>query len=979
MSFVLYNDILSGMEELNNIDEKSVVSEKSDALETSPVSDESNVDSESPVAPESSEVPESSVPAATAGASVALENQKTPAMPENPAESIPEKKGRNKKRRNPIFRFIRFIFLLILFIILAIAAWVAFSIFNKKNPLAMLPPDYSMYVRMDSAWDTLNPLLDLRAADILLSSPDFKNIRGAFMAFRASPLRQNPVVAQLASRRVDLALYTSEDGKHDFVAVMELGPLSAVSRLAPFVLPHIKIKQLKDLSYVQSVGDSYFEYKSGDSVFYVKPCRNLLVAASSPSVFEKSMRANNDTAYTNEEIELINQKTDEPVHIVMDSKKLLSAFVSGNDMLNQLSSVIAENTHGVLSLGITDSDVNLSAKIPCTANDQVPESITKLISRNSTVPSIINKMSGRVQYYTVLNIGSVQELKEAAFPLLPKNMNAESLWSTGQTMSKMLFGMTLDELLYSWTGDEICVLGMEGTDSPVFAIQVTDEDKRQKVFKKLMDSILLKDDTSLILDGVRLPRVGLPKFFEGLLSLFKVTLPSPYYMVFEDFIYFSESAQALSGIYTSVNEQNLIAKNMYWREVSEKQSADAAVSMYYNLEKSVPFFLRGDSAVTKALSLYSIGRCDIGFSDSSLVFNLSATARHTGDLRAIPGFPIKLEGAANGNMVLEKAKNPAYIYWTEKPGTIKSMEAASTKIYSLDLKVSSGETVYLASAESTPKQGLLWAVTSKGTVYLLNNKLEAEKGFPLVLRSAVSGPVNTSGSTVLVPLESGDLAIVDTDKSVKEISLPLIGQVKSAPAVLDRTIAVYDKSFAGSILILQDGVVTNAENPLPVDGIAFGSPALLKKEESLYVAFITQAGSLSVWKDGEMLAGFPIQLEGVFYNNVVTDGSALYVLSSDAMIYRVSLDGTVLQVHVPDATSREGLISVIAPDEEFHKNLYVSIDGNLLYGFSGSLELLSGFPVVGFGVPAFVDVNGDKSADCFVLTLDKKLNAWNIR
>ena len=40
---------------------------------------------------------------------------------------------------------------------------------------------------------------------------------------------------------------------------------------------------------------------------------------------------------------------------------------------------------------------------------------------------------------------------------------------------------------------------------------------------------------------------------------------------------------------------------------------------------------------------------------------------------------------------------------------------------------------------------------------------------------------------------------------------------------------------------------------------------------------------------------------------------------------------------------------------------------------------MAGYPLAGCGKPAFADINGDHYADTFVLTLDNKLNAWNLR
>ena len=132
-------------------------------------------------------------------------------------------------------------------------------------------------------------------------------------------------------------------------------------------------------------------------------------------------------------------------------------------------------------------------------------------------------------------------------------------------------------------------------------------------------------------------------------------------------------------------------------------------------------------------------------------------------------------------------------------------------------------------------------------------------------------------------------------------------------------------------------------------GIAYGSPAILEKEGDVYTAFVTQAGGLTIWCDKEGKVGFPLEkrLWGVFYTNVVSNGKYFYAIASDGMIYRISLDGGVVSVKIPNASAKEPSLSVV------ENNIYVGIDGNLIYGFNENLELLQGFPITGTGNPVF--------------------------
>ena len=85
-----------------------------------------------------------------------------------------------------------------------------------------------------------------------------------------------------------------------------------------------------------------------------------------------------------------------------------------------------------------------------------------------------------------------------------------------------------------------------------------------------------------------------------------------------------------------------------------------------------------------------------------------------------------------------------------------------------------------------------------------------------------------------------------------------------------------------------------------------------------------------------------------------------------------------MSVKIPDAACREGFLSALKMNEKGNMNIFVSLDGNSLYGFNENLELLPFFPVSGWKNPVFTDVNGDSRSDIILLTADDKLAAWSV-
>ena len=153
---------------------------------------------------------------------------------------------------------------------------------------------------------------------------------------------------------------------------------------------------------------------------------------------------------------------------------------------------------------------------------------------------------------------------------------------------------------------------------------------------------------------------------------------------------------------------------------------------------------------------------------------------------------------------------------------------------------------------------------------------------------------------------------------------------------------------------------------------------MYKKGKTEYISMITQNGNLYLWENGEVKSGFPLKLPGVFFSNVVHNGNYLFAISDTAELFRISNEGAFMSVKIPDAACREGFLSALKMNEKGNMNVFVSLDGNSLYGFNENLELLPFFPVSGWKNPVFTDVNGDSRSDIILLTADDKLAAWSV-
>lgn len=889
-----------------------------------------------------------------------------------------------KKKKTGFIVLISFCCVLGVLLLLCLG-WILYASFNKATPVSLLPHNFSLYVHTEDAWHSLEPLLDLQATDIFLSQESYISFRETIMQFRQSPLRTNAFISDLLSRPVHIGFYNSEQESQDFIAVLEMGIYSSLTRLASLWLPLIKLDNAQDLSIdkIKNTNGTYFEIRTGTESYYLKPYKNTVVVSSNLQLFTLACAGNQDILYPKEVLDLVNQKIQDPIKILVDAQQFARMAATDNDILKPLPEFINAEAKSLISLGISDSEVHITATIPLNLNDSVPyglQPIADILKINSTLPALLSKLGETTQYYTLINTDSISLLKNAGFSFLPEEMGAENLWANGNTLSQAFLGLSLDELIFSWSAGEVAAIGMEGFNTPAFAIKIEDENKRQQVFDRALSSFIVKDDTSLILNGVRLPRIYFPSFVEGILSMMNISLPHPYYFVHDGFIYFSESPETLAAIFNASQGGKTISSNQNWETVSQNHGLNSTVSLFYDLERSRPFFLRSNSVFSDILELYSIGRLDMQLEDSNLKMNLTVMTRKAGQLRNIPGFPKELKGK-NGQLVAQKGNNPQYIFWVEDEKIIKSMNVSSMEI--TEKKMNSK--VSLCPAVQGTGEGTLWAVTEEGAVYLLKNPLKEVSHFPILLKSHPATAPVAYGEGIAVITVDDTMHIISQTGDTTPISLSIQGSVQAAPEVFQDILAIYDKGFSGNILLLKG---TEQMQQVPVLGLAYGSPSIMNKGEN-YMAFLTQAGILKIWKLTETSVEEIVttKLNGVFFTNVVNNGNYFFALSEQGMLYRIALDGSVLTVQLPDMTAKEGVITVASPATMYStakttvqsSNIYVGVDGNVIYGFNEHLELLPGFPVTGKGKPIFIDANGDNAADCFTITMDNKLTAYNLR
>ncbi|WP_027727567.1 hypothetical protein [Treponema sp. C6A8] len=890
-----------------------------------------------------------------------------------------EEKSKKKKLPLPV-RLLLIPVKIVLGIIALVIIWCTFCFFNRTSSVSAMPDGFALYLRSDSVWETVNPLLDIDASLVLLSTPEFQNFRQPFLELKKSPLRNNFFVKTALSRRVDTAVYNfNENEKLDAVFILDAGILSGFTRLIPFCIKNLKLQpqNLKINTFKNEYG-TYFELE-GTGYFVIH--KNLVIFTMNDKNLSKIMTFSNKGKYNDYEMNIFNEKMKEPLRIAVNSSNVVENFSSmlQNPYINSIVKNLSDQEYSILNFGISESNLNISLSVPFSIPEEAADNpLLKLISKDSKVPSLLPKLADTVQYYTLINCGSLRELKDAALIAL-QDKNIAEKWSITDYRCKLIFGKPLEELLFSWTGDEFIAFGIEGKAEPVFGIKISDESKRQEIFDTIFSSIILQSNDSLLVDGIRLPCIELPPFLSALVTAFGIDIPRPYYLVTDGFIFFSQSPENLVGFNSALKIDNRLSKNENWKAVSSLQSLYSSLSIYYNLERSVPFFVRGNSTLSKIIRLYNLGRFDLDVKDATLTLNLQSANVQNGSVLNIPGFPKKLSEDTSHTLIASNAPKSNLIFWKEGLEKIRMLNLST---------FAEGETVIsdleylIAASEETASEsgGEIWAVTKQGLCFLLDKNLQAVKGFPLMLGVSTLCQPTVYKSSLMIATRDSTLCFVSSKGDVKTIETSAEENIRSTPSVFGDYIAFYEKGFLGGVHILKN-LKEITETPFEIDGIAYEAPCLFKKDSKTYAAFITQAGLLYLFdlQTKSVVSGFPVKLDDIFYVNVKAADDYIFALSSSGNLYRVSMeDASSTLIKIPHLSAQSGRITVCDYDKNKSEEIFVSGEGNQLYGFSSSLDMLYKFPVSGYGNPVFADINSDNKKDCIVITFDSKLNALNV-
>ena len=863
-------------------------------------------------------------------------------------------------------------------------AWVTFSLMGRVKPSALIPDSASVRISVSHPVRLVDRVMSHESLEEISATPALAHVIPLFAL-----LRENRLLRFAARGSLEAAILPSGP-----VASWDMGLCAPLLRILPVISFFYNIP---NLYYVHAGKNSRFELRMDNgATLYIGPYRNLLFITGNSAMYES--RAALETPPSGELFSIIKPSSYDAA-ILLSDEFMGSLLAEQNPAIAAIINNIDFDSRVEAGLSIYPQKLEFRLAAPVSSREP---SLSRILSQRSGAPLMAERIPAAAQYATILSAGTLQELYQAALVFSP---GLDDTLKSAETSSRLLLGMPLSDVLFSWSGKEFAVFGMEGRPHPVYAFQIADERKRQQVFDKAFKSIALNEDNRLSLDGRRIPRIEVPDFLQKLLQKWDLFLPSPYYIVQKDFLLVSESAEALLSALRAMQRNDVLPKTAVWKNISGAKAATSSFSLYYSLDLSMPFFLRRATALSGFLSLYRQGLARMVFNKGVVDIALSLVPGSGRGVTLVNGYPLEAGARPSNRIYGAGSADNSYIFYTSGDSAM-SLNIANNTAYELIGQGTGGfapANAWIVPADGVPVKPApsdkntphAWVITTSGRVTLVDAHMEPAQGFPVLTGLRLSSaPAAYEGRLYLCD-EDGKVHTVDENGEMGVWETSFIAAVRSPPSFLTVTAkkssstyaAVYPKSFFGEIWLLDADGTALPNWPAPISsgyaGISYGSPLLFTHNDRVLVAFVNQAGELLLYdENANLVPPFPLNLNGVFYIQPVFDGTYLWLASADGSFFRVDIDGEVLYQHITGfSVMEEGFITAFDCNGDKVPEVFITGEGNALHAYTRNFRSLEGFPLPVWGKPFFIPAQGgsSKKAEIFGMGMDKRLYRWQFR
>ena len=898
-----------------------------------------------------------------------LENDNEASLEE---KKRPETKEVKVKKKHGVFFKIGMTFLVIvLVLLLPVAGFLIYSAIDGINPIEYLPEGHYAYVNIDSAGELLQKTLSMQTLDSVLNSPETAQLQGTIRSFRASPMLSSWWFGSASNISLDIAAYPNGS----FLIFAKLGFRSAGTRLLPLILkfkPDL-LADLKELKALEENGISFWQYDlGGGQAIYFLNYKDSVIASTSKDLFFSALSKKHEDEHIKTLRKFIKEKKGGTLSILSDVNYFTKDTPKDDSISNNVVRALNFPENAKIDLSLDYKDIRLSGLCKWETES---EGLNTILQRQAFIPGILNRLPKSADYISLINMGDPQFLFQNGKDILGSSILQS--YNSANKASKFIFNKSIDDLLFSWMGEEIGVFEVKQSDVPIFFVSLKDEKLCRQAFELIYTSFFVNRNISAIVDGIRIPRIEFPDILTALLRAFKVELPTPFYVIEGGYLYLSQSAEALASTLNDVKRGDLLVKTENWKNITKSFSPETSVFVYYNLENQVPSFLRTNQVLQSVLKGFGRGLISIRFEKEKTVkFEVYAQKTEAHSLGELSAFPFEFNSKLSSYIYCGKGTNNVpFAYWV-----------SGTNLYALNLADKQLKSIKLddkAYLNLDIKKGIVdsvWAVSARGTVYKTDYNLEVSSGFPILTGEKLSSSPAIIQDKIVVPLANKPVLLYVDSSASFYYSDEMNTRLKATPSVYGNFITAIPRSFDSYMYIFDDKGKIISGYPKELDGISAVQPILYKN--NTYEAVLTEQGlfslkpSLIQGKEGEVHSidlNSSCKTQPVYSENL----KMFFLITDNGFLYKIDTECNIIdKISLKQKNASDYLITLIDLDSDGYDDVLVSGGGNSIYAYSANLSPINGFPVAGTGIPYLIDVDGNGRPELITCGIDNRIHSY---
>ncbi len=866
---------------------------------------------------------------------------------------------------------------LILIPILVLGVSLVLTLVKLEHPWKHIPADYSAYVRIDSLtglhdeWLAGSPL---RA--ILQDDQSLSGFESLFRTLGASGFASNQVLRTIADTNAHIVV-----GKDDsLLIIIDLGWRSALTRV---VLPFAGTFGVPGLARSDEDGIAWFSYGTGRSQPLLAHIReNLLYLSFERKTISKALAlaGGPDSLFVAERspiIEKFSQATlsrQAKLSLLVDGQTINKILAGSGEQAARFGSSLVWNDKVLLSASIDEKRLDLHLESSLKSGDQAWSGLWESVSGD--LPSLA-RIPESAYFYTAFRARDSKILVNSWAAL--SGADALAILKQAEDGARTLFGVGLDQLLWSWFNGEAGIFYLGDSREPVVFLGVNDVATMESVLQRLDQSLVLDIDKSLLLDGVAVNRIALPEFFKALLGLMGLEIETPYFMHKDGFIYFSMQARNLARLEIEGREGKLLQRSLAFKDLVGDSSRDASFFVYYDLDKTTPFYLNSPGLHNRLLRKFNRGIAALYPRGTGLDLRISGLKTSAQGLKNYARFPMELEGGLLGEPAIwfDRYANEAMVAWLDDSQYLR-VKGLSEQRSRLEF---AAESAQLISPSWESK--LSWT-NPKGQLFRVNLDASPELGFPLQTTAQTSVKPLLLGSDLLFFSRSESRFIRIDPKAGQHAWGEVLNGLVLHQAVWDGKDAVAwsIKDFESPVyLAKKDGSVLPGW-PVNGGGISLSGPTLFEDQGQTKLAFLSQEGVLSVWnKEGQTQTGFPVELEGTYHAQAqILRSKTTYLIAVISTLGQLSLydkQGQLLVSRTLRNADLDAKLVSLDLKSDLEEKLFVYGGKNTIDAFDRNLEVVEGFPLAGYGKPQLLDLDRDNNMELVTWGFEGRLYVYS--